>query len=496
MTTTDTSAAKKAVTPRLMKNFVGGAWVNATAPATLDVENPASGEILAKVPLSNAADVDAAVQAARAAYPGWRATPPLNRARYMFTLKNLMEEHFETLAGILTREHGKTLSESRGSVRRAIENVEVATGIPSLMQGSVLEDVAQGIDCEAVRQPLGVFACIAPFNFPAMVPLWFLPYAIAAGNTFIVKPSEQVPLCQEFIFQMLENCGFPPGVVNLVNGGKDAVNGILDHPGIAGVSFVGSSPVARHVYKRAGETGKRVQALGGAKNFMVVLGDANLDRTADAITESFCGCAGERCLAGSVVLAEKSIHRDLVERIRKNAASLVVGDGSDPRVQLGPVISAAHREKVLGYIEKGVAEGAKMLLDGRKTTVAERPGGHWLGPTLFDEATPDMVISREEIFGPVLTVIPVDSLDQAIGIIHASEFGNATSIFTDSGRAAREFRYRAEVSMMGINIGVAAPMSFFSFGGTKGSFFGDLKAHGRDAIEFYTDKKMVISRWF
>lgn len=481
---------------RRMKNFIGGRWTEPADVEFLDVENPATGDTLARVPLSAGGDVGEAVAAAAAAYPAWRATPPLVRARYFFTLKNLLEDAFEHLSKILVSEHGKTLSEARGSVRRAIEMIEVATGIPSLMQGSVLEDVASGIDCEAVRQPLGVFACIAPFNFPAMVPLWFLPFAVATGNTFLVKPSEQTPLCTEFIFEMLEAAGLPPGVVNLVHGGKDAANGILDHPDIKGVSFVGSSAVARTVYRRAGETGKRVQALGGAKNFILVMPDANLERTVAAVTESYCGCAGERCLAGSVVVPVGDIHRPLVEAIREKAAALKVGNGMDPSVAMGPVISAAHRERVLGFVESGIREGAELVLDGRECAVPDCPRGHWVGPTLFDRVTPAMTIAREEIFGPVLSVIPAASLDEAIALVRSSDYGNATSIFTRDGGAARKFRYEAEVSMMGVNIGIAAPMAFFSFGGTKGSFFGDLKAHGREGVAFYTDKKVVISRWF
>ncbi|NNF08285.1 MAG: CoA-acylating methylmalonate-semialdehyde dehydrogenase [Candidatus Eisenbacteria bacterium] len=480
---------------RQLKNYIGGDWITSNAEH-IPVLNPATGETLASVPMSGADEVNAAVKAAKDAFPAWRETPPLVRARYFFTLKNLLEENVEHLSKILTKEHGKTLSEARGSVRRAIENVEVATGIPTLMQGYNLEDVARGIDCQAIRQPIGVFACIAPFNFPAMVPLWFLPFAVATGNTFIVKPSEQVPMCQEFIFEMIQASGIPPGVCNMIHGGKDSVNAILDNPDIKGVSFVGSTPIARHVYKRAGETGKRVQALGGAKNFLVVMPDAQLEDTASAITESFAGCAGERCLAGSVVLAVGDVHKPLVEKLKEKASNIKVGNGLEAGVTMGPVISAPHRDKIASYVEKGIAEGGDLILDGRDCKVEGHEGGNWFGPTIFDNVKPDATIAKEEIFGPVLTIVPVESLDEAINTIHKSEFANATSIFTQSGPAAREFRYRAEVSMMGINIGVAAPMAFFSFGGTRSSFYGDLKAHGRDSIEFYTDKKMVIERWF
>jgi malonate-semialdehyde dehydrogenase (acetylating)/methylmalonate-semialdehyde dehydrogenase len=352
------------------------------------------------------------------------------------------------------------------------------------------------VDCHVVRQPIGVTAAIAPFNFPAMVPLWFLPFAVVTGNTFILKPSEQVPLSQRRMFELLDQCDLPPGVVNLVNGSKDVVNAICDHPGIRAVSFVGSTPVARHVYQRATHAGKRVQALGGAKNFIVVLPDADLDRSMSAITESFYGCAGERCLAGSVLVPVGSVYDEARERLVESARALRVGDGLQEGVDMGPVISGSHRERVLGYIEKGVAEGAKLALDGRRLRVADRPNGFFLGPTVFDEVSPQMTIGREEIFGPVAAIHKAESLEQAIEVMHAHPNANATSIFTSSGKAAREFSHLASASMVGVNIGVAAPMAYFPFGGAKDSFFGDLKVHGRDAFDFYTDKKVTISRWF
>jgi malonate-semialdehyde dehydrogenase (acetylating)/methylmalonate-semialdehyde dehydrogenase len=364
------------------------------------------------------------------------------------------------------------------------------------MMGTSLEDIAHNIDCHTVRQPLGVFAAITPFNFPAMVPLWFWPHAVACGNTFIVKPSERVPLSQVKIFELMHEAGFPDGVVNMVNGAKDAVNAILDHPGIAGVSFVGSSPVAHHVYKRAAEAGKRVQALGGAKNFVVVMPDADMDRAASISTESCFGCAGERCLANSIVLAVGDAYDGIRDKLVAEAKTLKVGNGEDAGVTMGPVITKQHREKVLGYIEQGIKEGAKLLLDGRDYKDPKHPEGYYLGPTIFDEVTPEMVIGREEIFGPVLVIMRAKTFDEAVAMVKKHELGNATSIFTSSGRYAREYRYHVEPSMLGVNIGVAAPMAFFPFGGAKGSFYGDLKAHGRDAIEFYTDKKVVISRWF
>ena len=479
-----------------LTNFVGGSWVPSRATEFLDVHNPATGEVIARTPLSTGEDLDAAVAAAEKAFPGWRDTPPTVRARAMFRFRELLNESFEELARTVTREHGKTLEESRGSVRRGIECVEAACAAPSLMMGYAQENIANGIDCQVLRQPLGVCAAIAPFNFPAMVPLWFLPFAVATGNTFLIKPSEQVPLTQRLIAGLLERCGLPPGVVNLVNGGREVVEGICDHPGIRAVSFVGSTPVAKAVYRRGTAAGKRVQALGGAKNFVVVMPDADFDRAMSVITESFYGCAGERCLAGSVLVPVGSAHAEARDRLAASARSLRVGDGMDPGVSMGPLISAKHRDRVLGYIEAGVAEGARLLVDGRKNPVAERPNGYFLGPTLFDGVSPGMAIGREEIFGPVASITPVKSLEEAIAVMQAHPNANATSIFTSSGKAAREYARLATASMVGVNIGVAAPMAQFPFGGARDSFFGDLKAHGRDAYEFYTDKKVVMTRWW
>ena len=482
------------VLPKVL-NYLNGRFVESTTTNYLMVMNPALGKPLAQVPLSTAAEVDTAVHAAQAAFPAWRETSAVVRARYFFKLKMLLEERSEEIARLVTEEHGKTLAESRGDVRRAIENVEVAAGIPSLMMGYSQEDVAPGIDSNTIRRPLGVFAAITPFNFPAMVPLWFMPYAVACGNTFIVKPSEQVPLTQQLIFKLIHEVGFPQGVVNLINGAKEVVDAFCTHPGIRGVSFVGSSPVAKHVYTLASQHGKRVQALGGAKNFLVVMPDANLEATAQNISDSCFGCAGERCLAGSVVLAVGDIYPQVRDRLVQAAQRIALGAGTNEKTTMGPVISEKHKQRVLGYIEKGLAEGAKLILDGRNVKVQDHPDGYFIGPTIFDEVQPSMVIAQEEIFGPVLSIISVKDLDEAIAIIENHPLGNTTSIFTQSGKAAREFQYRVEVSMVGVNIGVPAPMAFFSFGGAKGSFFGDLKAHGRDAIEFYTDKKITISRW-
>ena len=479
-----------------LDNFIGGRWVKAQTTDFFDVHNPALGEVIGRTPLSSAADVDAAVQAASRAFPAWRDTPVNTRAQLLYRFKALLEQHFADLARTVTTEHGKTLDEARGSVRRGIECVEVACGAPSLMQGSALEDIAAGIDCHVVRQPLGVCAAIAPFNFPAMVPMWFLPFAIVSGNTLVLKPSEQVPLSQRRMVDLLQQCDLPAGVVNLVNGGSAVVNAICDHPDIRAVSFVGSTPVARHVYQRATHAGKRVQALGGAKNFVIVMPDADLDRSIGAISESFFGCAGERCLAGSMLVPVGGAHREARDRLVASARALKVGDGSQPDVTMGPVISARHRDRVVRYIEMGVAEGAALLVDGRTTRVDDRPNGYFVGPTVFDQVSPSMAVGREEIFGPVASICPVNTLEEAIALMHTHPNANATSIFTSNGKAAREFSKHATASMVGVNIGVAAPMAYFPFGGAKDSFFGDLKVHGRDAFEFYTDKKVTISRWF
>jgi malonate-semialdehyde dehydrogenase (acetylating)/methylmalonate-semialdehyde dehydrogenase len=482
-------------TPEILQNFVGGAWTDSQAGAHADVHNPAIGAVIAKAPLSTRADLDAAVQAAAKAFPAWRDTPVVQRARAMFRFAHLLEEHFEDIARTVTIEHGKTIDESRGSVRRGIECVEVACAAPSLMMGFGLEQIANNVDSHVFRQPLGVVAAITPFNFPAMVPLWFLPFAVATGNCIIVKPSEQVPLSARYLFRLLEQCDIPPGVVNLVNGGREAVEAICDHPGIRAVSFVGSTPVARAVYQRASHAGKRVQALGGAKNFVVIMPDANFEKSIDAITESFYGCAGERCLAGSVLVPVGDAHEEARDRLVASAGRLKVGDGLQPGVQMGPVISGAHRDRVRQYIDKGVQEGARLVLDGRGVAVAERGEGYFVGPTVFDDVSPKMSIGREEIFGPVASIHAVKTLDEAIALMQSHPNANATSIFTSSGKSAREFARHATASMVGVNIGVAAPMAYFPFGGARDSFFGDLKVHGRDGFEFYTDKKVTITRW-
>jgi malonate-semialdehyde dehydrogenase (acetylating)/methylmalonate-semialdehyde dehydrogenase len=480
----------------VLRDYIGGRWVDSRATDFGDVYNPARGDVIARVPMGTRADVDAAVAAAKRAFPAWRAMPVVERSRYMMRFRDRLETHFEEICRIVTTEHGKTLDESRGSVRRGIEAVEVASGMPSLMMGSGLEDIARGIDCDVHRQPMGVFAAIAPFNFPAMVPLWFLPFAVASGNTFVVKPSELVPLSQRRIFEILHESGLPEGVVNLVNGGADVVNGLCEHPDIRGVSFVGSTPVARHVYTTASRHGKRVQSLGGAKNFILLMDDADMDRSIPVISESCYGCAGERCLAGSIVVTVGKRHGEVRERIVAAARDIRLGDGLEAGVTMGPVIRPRAKERILGYVERGIAEGAELALDGRGQTVPGLEKGFFVGATVFDKVDPMSTIGREEIFGPVMTLMNVPDLSAAIELVHTHPQANATSIFTTSGKAAREFSYHAPATMVGVNVGVAAPMSFFPFGGAKESFFGDVKAHGRDGVLFYTDQKVVIERWF
>jgi malonate-semialdehyde dehydrogenase (acetylating)/methylmalonate-semialdehyde dehydrogenase len=482
---------RQGVATRTLKNYIGGRWVEADGVETLEVTNPASGEALAQVPLSSAAQVDEAVRAAREAFPAWRATPPLERARACFELKYRLDEAKDELAVLVTRDNGKAAKDAAGEIGRGIECVEVATGIPSLMQGSNLEDVSRGIDSDMIRQPIGVFAGITPFNFPFMVPMWFLPFAIACGNTFVLKPSEQDPLAAERTFEILDGIGLPAGVANLVQGGKDAVNAVLEHPGIDGVSFVGSTPVAHYIYETAAKHGKRVQALGGAKNHVIVMPDAELESAVDGVLSSAFHAAGQRCLANSVCIAVGDAYEPLRDALAEKGAAMAVGDGADPGTEVGPVISTAAQERILDWIDKGIEDGGEVVLDGRGRGPED---GNFIGPTIIaSEAGTE--IAREEIFGPVLTLLRADTLEDALEILNSSTKGNAASIFTTSGGAMRRFRYEAQAGMLGVNIGVAAPMSFFPFTGWKDSFFGDLHAHGRDAIDFYTEKKVVITRW-
>ncbi len=479
-----------------LKNYIGGEWVASSSNEILDVHNPATDEVIARVPLSTAEEVNRAVTAAREAFQEWRETPPLVRSRYFFRLKALLEEHFEDLARTVTKEHGKIIDEARGEVRRAIENVEVAAGIPSLMMGYNAEDIAAGIDEDCVLQPVGVFCCVAPFNFPAMVPFWFLPYAVACGNTYVVKPSERCPISQSRLFELLDEAEFPPGVVNLVNGAKGVVDALLTHPDVAGVSFVGSTPVGKYIYATAAAHGKRAQCQAGAKNGLVVMPDAPLGPTVAAILTSAFGTAGQRCLAGSLVLAVGDVYEPLKARLVEAAARIKVGNGLDESVQMGPVVSRKSLERILGYIDKGLQEGARLLLDGRPVRVEGHPNGYFIGPTIFDDVRPEMTIAREEIFGPVLGIIHVPDFDAALEVLENIPYGNAASLFTASGKWAREFKYRLRCGNIGINVGIAAPIATFPFAGMKQSFFGDLHGQGRDAIQFFTDRKVVITRWF
>jgi malonate-semialdehyde dehydrogenase (acetylating)/methylmalonate-semialdehyde dehydrogenase len=480
----------------LLKNYIDGTWIESESATIADITNPAKGETIAAVAYGTAEDVDRAVNAAAAAFASWRDTPPLTRARYLFRLKEAFEESFEEIAEVLTTEHGKAIDESRGEVRRMIENVEHATGVTTLMCGYTLEDIAKNIDCYGHRQPVGVFGGIAPYNFPAMVPWWFLPYAIVTGNTFVLKPSEQVPMTQTKIMEIVDDVGFPEGVVNMVHGSRAVVDAMLDHPGIAGISFVGSTPTARHIYRKCGETGKRVQALGGAKNIVAIMPDANLEQGMPSLLTSFFGCTGQRCLSGSILVPVGGIADRLVSCFTSAAKNVSVGNGLDESTFMGPLISADHRERVLGYIQKGIEEGADLVLDGRGIAVEGYPKGFFVGPTVFDNVSPDMTIAREEIFGPVVSIVRAPDMNAVVDLINTRAFANAACIYTDSGAAVREFKYRVNPSMIGVNIGIAAPMSFFPFGGAGSSMFGDIKGHGQEIFQFFTDMKVVIERWY
>jgi malonate-semialdehyde dehydrogenase (acetylating)/methylmalonate-semialdehyde dehydrogenase len=483
-----------------VKNFINGQWVASKSEDIMVNKDPATGELLSEVAMSTREEVGAAVKAAQEAFKEWRRVPAVNRARYLFELKQLLEDNFEELSVVQTKEHGKTIDESRGETRRGIENVEVASGIPSLMMGESLQDIASGIDTKLIREPLGVFACIAPFNFPFMIPLWFMPYAIATGNTFIVKASEYVPNSQTRLFELIDEVDFPPGVVNLLHGSKDVANGLVDHPDVKGITFVGSSPVAKQIYKRCGEVGKRVIAQGGAKNFLVVMPDADLKQTISAFMTSFFGNAGQRCLAGAnalVVGKNDDFYKEFVAEFKKAAAGVTLGHGLDDNTQMGPLQAEFRKNNVLGYINKGLEDGAGLILDGRNPELAEgTPDTCFLAPSIFENVKPEMTIAREEIFGPVASILRADDLDQAIEIVNNVPYGNQASIFTSSGKTAREFGYKVQTGNVGINIGIAAPMAFFPFSGMKESFFGVLHGQGKDAVRFFTESKVIIERWF
>lgn len=482
-----------------VKNYINDEWVDSKGEV-LDVVNPANNQVIGKVPVSTRAELDEAVQAAQEAYPDWRTTPPVARARYLFRYKELLEENFEELSRIQTQEHGKTIDESRGETRRGIENVEVACGIASLMMGEYLEDIATGMDEYLIRTPLGVFGIIGPFNFPFMIPLWSAPYAIATGNTVVIKPSSEVPFSQMKLAELAEEAGFPPGVWNVVNGGREVVSGMLEHPQIQGITFVGSTPVAKIIYDGCGKTQKRVIAQGGAKNYMVVMPDCDVRRTIAALFTSFFGNTGQRCLAGAnllVVGEDDKFYRDFMDQMVATAAKMVVGNGLDESVQMGPMRDKGKKENVVSYIEKGIEEGAKLLLDGRNVKIKDGyPDTSFVGATIFENTEPEMCICREEIFGPVMSAMRVKDLDEAIKICNGSNFGNGDAIFTSSGKSARKFRYEVVSGNVGINVGIVAPMAFFPFSGMKDSFYGVLHTQGKDAIRFFTESKVVIERWF
>jgi malonate-semialdehyde dehydrogenase (acetylating)/methylmalonate-semialdehyde dehydrogenase len=482
-----------------LQNYINGEWIDSTAREFVEIKNPARGELLCECPLSTKGDMESAIQAAQDAYADWRNTPPVARARYLHRLIETMEDNFNELSVVQTTEHGKTIDESRGETRRGIEMVEVASGIPTTMQGFNLEDIAHGIDEYAINQPLGVFSCIAPFNFPFMVPLWFLPFAIACGNTFVVKPSPRTPMSQTELFRMLDDAGLPPGVVNMVHGGAEVADGFMEHPDMKGVTFVGSTPVARHIYGKCGENGKRVIAQAGAKNFIVIMPDAEIDKAMVSLISSFFGNAGQRCLSGAnlLVVGDDDVYRRIVDKFVEAAAAIRVGDGLDESVQMGPVQNAESKQRIVGMIEKGIAEGAKLTLDGRKLNLVGNPPEEcFLNPSVFENVTLDMSLAREEIFGPVASILRAGDLDEAIDMIHAVPYGNSSAIFTNNGKWARQFQHDVVAGNIGINVGIVAPMAFFPFGGMKDSFFGILHGQGRDVVRFFTESKIVISRWF
>ncbi|HHP7245449.1 MAG TPA: CoA-acylating methylmalonate-semialdehyde dehydrogenase [Elainellaceae cyanobacterium] len=479
----------------ILPNYTNGQWCKSASSERLEVVNPATLDRLAEVPLSTTDEVNQATEAAQTAFQTWRRTPATKRIRYLFALRELLEHHFDDLARTITMECGKTLAESRGEMQRAVENVETACGIPMMMQGCSSEDIARGIDEMMIRQPLGVTAIIAPFNFPGMIPFWFMPYAIACGNTCLVKPSEKVPLTMHKIFELLDQIELPPGVVNLVNGNKTAVDAILDHPLIRAVSFVGSSPVAKYVYARAAANGKRAQCQGGAKNPVIVLPDADLDMTTRILADSAFGCAGQRCLAASVAITVGEANKPFTEAIATAAESRVVGYGLENGVEMGTVISAQSKARIEELIQRGADEGATILVDGRHPKIAAYEQGYFVRPTILENVNPTGEIARTEIFGPVLSLIHLKTIDEAIALVNQSTYGNMACLFTSSGAAARKFRYEADVGNIGINIGVAAPMAFFPFSGWKESFFGDLHGQGQHAVEFFTQTKVVIERW-
>lgn len=491
-------AVKQSNAVETCKLLIDGTWHESEATDYGDVFNPSTGEVIAKVPMGGDSDVDKAVQSAHKAFLEWREVPAVERARLMFRFKNLLDSNFEEIARLVTREHGKTLPEARASVQRAIEVVEFSCGIPSLLAGESIENIARNVDCETVRHPLGVCAGIAPFNFPAMVPLWMYPVAITCGNTFVLKPSEKVPLTSLFIAELLVQAGAPKGVLNVVHGGKDCVNALLNHPQIKAISFVGSTNIAKYVYETGTRNGKRVQAAGGAKNHIIIMPDADMDSTVQALQASAFGCAGERCMAGSLAIPVGDAAERLMPQLIEATAKMSVGrtdldaDGKNSP-DMGPLITKEHLDRVKGMVDKGVKEGAEAVVDGRE--VMEKDG-FFFGPTILDKASPSMTVVREEIFGPVLSVVRTASIEEAIKIGEDCPYGNGAVIYTNSGAAAREFKHRFNAGMIGINVGVPAPMAWFPFTGWNNSFFGDLHIQGKEGVHFYTQQKMTMTRWF
>jgi malonate-semialdehyde dehydrogenase (acetylating) / methylmalonate-semialdehyde dehydrogenase len=478
-----------------IRDFIGGEWTDTKAADWLNIINPASASVIGEVVMSPRELVAQAVETGHKAYLEWRRVPVTERIQFMFNLKNLLEQHVDELAKIITNECGKTYGESAAEIRRGIENVEVACGMPILMQGYNNEDIASGIDEHMFRQPLGVVTAITPFNFPVMIPLWFLPYAVMTGNSFILKPSEKVPMSSARLFELIEQAGFPAGVIQLVNGGKDTVDALLDHPMVKAVSFVGSTPVAKYIYSRATANGKRAQCQGGAKNPVVIMPDADMDMTTRIMADSAFGCAGQRCLAASVAITVGEARNTFTELIADAAASRKVGYGLDKDVQMGPVISAESKARIEGIIAKGQQEGINVLVDGRQKQVSGYDDGYWLFPTVLENVNPDSEVARTEIFGPVLTLMHATTIEDAVALVNNRSYGNMACIFTNSGAAARKFRNEADAGNVGINIGVAAPMAFFPFSGWNESFFGDLHGQGRHGVEFYTQTKVVVERW-
>ncbi|MGB5742308.1 MAG: CoA-acylating methylmalonate-semialdehyde dehydrogenase [Sedimenticolaceae bacterium] len=481
---------------KTLTHFVNGAHVAGNGDRFGDVFNPATGEVAARVPLASAAETAAAIEAAAAAFPAWRDTPPLGRAAVLFRFKELLDRHLDDLAQLVASEHGKVINDARGSVTRGIEVVEFACGAPHLLKGSFSENVGTNVDSHSVRQPVGVCAGITPFNFPAMVPMWMFPMAVACGNTFVLKTSERVPSTALMLAELFSEAGLPPGVFNVVNGDKETVDTLLSHPDVTAVSFVGSTAVAEYVYRTGTHNGKRVQALGGAKNHMVVMPDADLDKATDALMGAAYGSAGERCMAISVAVAVGDETADaLIDRLAPRVAALKVGPATDPSAEMGPLITRAHQERVRGYVDLGVEEGAKLVVDGRDIQVPDHPNGFYLGGCLFDDVTSDMRIYQEEIFGPVLVVVRMPDFESALALVNAHEYGNGTAIFTRDGDTARTYASRVQVGMVGVNVPIPVPMAFHSFGGWKRSLFGDIHMHGSEGVHFYTKLKTVTSRW-